>query len=201
MAIKKIEIRPKGDGTYGDVLFPKTSADMVTTSDGSNVQAKLNNMSTSADGIVQQIQSHINDVKNPHAVTKTQIGLDNVTNDKQATKLEFVGHKADYANPHNVTAEQTGSYHQGNKNIAKKDLSKYQTVKSGKDAEGMFTVIEYKTKETTPILVMKSTLSGGTAPQYTTRTEEWYASDGVTVEETISYSLSYDADGDLVSEV
>lgn len=48
MAIKKIEIRPKGDGTYGDVLFPKTSADMVTTSDGSNVQAKLNNMSTSA---------------------------------------------------------------------------------------------------------------------------------------------------------
>lgn len=29
MAIKKIEIRPKGDGTYPDVLYPKTSADMV----------------------------------------------------------------------------------------------------------------------------------------------------------------------------
>lgn len=29
MAIKKIEIRPKGDGTYPDVLYPKTSVDMV----------------------------------------------------------------------------------------------------------------------------------------------------------------------------
>lgn len=29
MAIVKIEMRPKGDGTYGDVVYPKTSADMV----------------------------------------------------------------------------------------------------------------------------------------------------------------------------
>lgn len=29
MAIKKVEIRPKGDGTYPDVLYPKTSVDQV----------------------------------------------------------------------------------------------------------------------------------------------------------------------------
>lgn len=29
MAIKKIEMRPKGDGTYPDVLYPRTSSDMV----------------------------------------------------------------------------------------------------------------------------------------------------------------------------
>jgi hypothetical protein len=29
MAVQKIEIRPKGTGDYGDVLYPKTSADMV----------------------------------------------------------------------------------------------------------------------------------------------------------------------------
>jgi len=84
--------------------------------------------------------------------------------------------------------------------IEKKDLSNYKMVKSVKDSEGMFSVVEYRTRDA-DVLVMKSTLSGGTAPQYTTRTEEWYASDGVTVEETIVYTLSYDSDGDLVSEV
>jgi hypothetical protein len=29
MVVKKIEIKPKGDGTYSDVLYPKTSPDMV----------------------------------------------------------------------------------------------------------------------------------------------------------------------------
>jgi uncharacterized protein YjlB len=31
MAVKKIEMRPKGDGSYGDILYPKTSADQVVT--------------------------------------------------------------------------------------------------------------------------------------------------------------------------
>ena len=150
MSVKKIEIRPKGDGTYSDILYPKTSVDMV-------------------DGAVSD--------------------------------SEFTTHEADDANPHGVTAQQTGAYYSGNTNIAKRDLSKYQTVKSAKDSEGMFAIVEYKTKVATPVLVMKSTLSGGTSPQYTTRTEEWYASDGTTITETIAYLLTYDADGDLISEV
>lgn len=45
---------------------------------------------------VQQIQSHIDDVENPHAVTKTQIGLGNLINKKQATKEEFQDLNAKY---------------------------------------------------------------------------------------------------------
>lgn len=42
MAIKKIEIRPKGDGTYSDVLYPKTSADMVINeTTGKTIQEEL----------------------------------------------------------------------------------------------------------------------------------------------------------------
>lgn len=43
MAIKKIEIRPKGDGTYPDVLYPRTSADMV---DGLDEALKIKDTTT-----------------------------------------------------------------------------------------------------------------------------------------------------------
>lgn len=42
MAIKKIEIRPKGTNNYRDILYPKTSADQVETADGFTVQNKIN---------------------------------------------------------------------------------------------------------------------------------------------------------------
>ena len=35
------------------------------------------------------VNAHITDKENPHSVTKTQVGLSNVTNHKQATKAEF----------------------------------------------------------------------------------------------------------------
>ncbi|MCY8932494.1 hypothetical protein [Bacillus atrophaeus] len=38
---------------------------------------------------------HINNKSNPHGVTKDQVGLGNVTNDKQATKTEFDNHVKD----------------------------------------------------------------------------------------------------------
>lgn len=42
MANKKIEMRPKGTGDYGDVLFPKTSSDMVIDeASGKTVQAMI----------------------------------------------------------------------------------------------------------------------------------------------------------------
>lgn len=34
MAIRKIEVRPPGTGDYADVLYPKTSADIVVSTDG-----------------------------------------------------------------------------------------------------------------------------------------------------------------------
>lgn len=112
---------------------------------------------------------------------------------------DAAAHSEDQTNPHGVTAEQTGAYHPGAKNAVKKDLSKYEVHRSGKDSKGIFTVLEYRTQEGN--LVMKSTLSGGTSPKYTTRTEAWYKSDGITVDETVIFTISYDVDGDVVSEV
>ncbi|QOK28069.1 hypothetical protein IIE26_05215 [Cytobacillus oceanisediminis] len=71
--------------------------------------------------------------------------------------------------------------------------------KSGKDANGVFTVVEYKRQDDT--LYAKSSLSGGTGPQYTTRTVTYYAADGMTVVNTVTWTLTYDSDGDLISEV
>lgn len=39
--IKKIEMRPKGTGNYSDILYPKTSADIVVCNDGDTVEQKL----------------------------------------------------------------------------------------------------------------------------------------------------------------
>lgn len=73
-------------------------------------------------------------------------------------------------------------------------------VKSSKDSEGIFTTVTYKRKSDNTIFA-KSVLSGGTSPKYTTRTITFYNADGITVKATKIYALSYDTDGDLVSEV
>lgn len=66
MAIKKIEIRPKGDGTYSDVLYPRTSIDMVD-----DLQAALDNKSSTS-----------------HTHAKSDVGLGNVQNYDLATQTE-----------------------------------------------------------------------------------------------------------------
>lgn len=40
-----------------------------------------------------------------------------------------------------------------------------------------------------------------TSPNYTTRTETYYAANGTTVNSTVVYTRSYDADGNLSGEV
>jgi hypothetical protein len=80
-----------------------------------------------------------------------------------------------------------------------RNLGKFNVYKSGKDSNGIFTTVEYKRPDGT--LYARSVLSGGTSPQYTTRTITYYAADGITVIRTDPYTLTYDADGDLISEV
>ena len=46
--------------------------------------------------------------ENPHGVTKSQVGLGNVDNAKQASKTEFDSHTGNKANPHGVTKSQVG---------------------------------------------------------------------------------------------
>lgn len=76
----------------------------------------------------------------------------------------------------------------------------YKVNKSGKDSNGIFTTVQY-TRKSDNTLAVKSVLSGGTSPQYTTRTITYYGINGTTVEATVTKTLSYDTDGDLLSEV
>ena len=58
--------------------------------------------------ITPNITSHMENSENPHGVTKSQVGLGNVDNAKQASKTEFDSHTGNKANPHGVTKSQVG---------------------------------------------------------------------------------------------
>ena len=54
MAIKNIQIRPKGDGSYSDVLHPETNAGQVKFADGTTVEAHK----ADVEDILEDYQSH-----------------------------------------------------------------------------------------------------------------------------------------------
>jgi hypothetical protein len=78
-------------------------------------------------------------------------------------------------------------------------IEDYQMYKSVKDSNGVFTTIDYKRTDGT--LYAKSVLTGGTSPYYTTRTVTYYATNGTTTLRTEEWTISYDADGDVLNEV
>lgn len=82
---------------------------------------------------------------------------------------------------------------------AHEKIEDYRMYKSSKDTNGIFTTVDYKRQDGT--LYAKSVLSGGTSPSYTTRTVTYYATNGTTVLRTEVWTISYDADGDVLSEV
>jgi len=85
-------------------------------------------------------------------------------------------------------------------NLAAYLYNNFQIYKSGKDPNGIFTIVEYKRADGT--LFKKSVLSNPDSNQrYQTQTITYYASDGVTILGTETWSLTYDSDGDLVNEV
>lgn len=58
--------------------------------------------------LFDSLNAHKKATNNPHAVSKSQIGLDNVDNVKQAAKADFEAHTSNAANPHKVTKAQVG---------------------------------------------------------------------------------------------
>ena len=58
--------------------------------------------------LLNSLNTHKNSTNNPHAVSKSQIGLNNVDNVKQAAKTDFEAHTNNVANPHKVTKAQVG---------------------------------------------------------------------------------------------
>jgi hypothetical protein len=96
----------------------------------------------------------------------------------------------------NHTAGSGG--HVDDHNLIDAALAPMRLVRSGKDANGIFTTVQYF--RVGGNLANSSVLSGGTSPQYTTRTFLEYDLDGITVVRTTVYTLSYDIDGALTSE-
>lgn len=84
----------------------------ISTAERSNWNAKetttgaKNKADTAEKNAKTYTDQHINDKSNPHQVTKDQVGLGNVINDKQATKAEFDTHVKD-ATAHISAAERT----------------------------------------------------------------------------------------------
>lgn len=87
-----------------------------------------------------------------------------------------------------------------NFNILDKEVGQqnYKKVKSVKDANKIFTIEQWYRKVDNT-LFRKFVLSGGVSPKYTTLALTEYAADGTTVVTTKTWTLAYDADGDLLS--
>jgi len=81
-----------------------------------------------------------------------------------------------------------------------KELDFYNQYMSNHDSNGVATVVEYK-RPADGTLYMKSTLSGGASPNYTTDTWQYFAADGVTVILTKTWTMSYDGNGNILSKV
>jgi hypothetical protein len=79
-------------------------------------------------------------------------------------------------------------------------LKNYNSYSSGIDSNGIYKVVEYKRTDTT--LYMKSTLSNPNANlNYQTVTLLIYALDGITLVATTIWTITYDADGNIISKV
>lgn len=54
-----------------------------------DVRSSFNNYASAKTPIIDKVEPHIADKQNPHSVTKTQVGLSNVTNDAQVKRSEM----------------------------------------------------------------------------------------------------------------
>lgn len=86
------------------------------------VESGYSGTETAFNSSLAAVPSHIADKSNPHEVTKTQVGLGNVDNVKQAPYT----HVSDKANPHGVTKAQVGLGNVDNTSDANKPVSTAQ---------------------------------------------------------------------------
>lgn len=86
------------------------------------VEGGYSGTETAFNAALVDVPGHIENKSNPHAVTKTQVGLGNVDNVKQAPYT----HVSDKANPHGVTKAQVGLGNVDNTSDANKPVSTAQ---------------------------------------------------------------------------
>ncbi|MED4844063.1 phage baseplate upper protein [Bacillus atrophaeus] len=94
--------------------------------------------------------THANNKKNPHAVTKAQVGLANVDNVKQAAQTDFDAHTAD--NKRHITADERSKWNGSQLYKITSDDGQHLLGMAGKD---LFT--ELATKRTTTFYSNKTT--------------------------------------------
>ena len=63
-------------------------------------------LSEAVNALLESLSTHTGDKNNPHGTNKTQVGLGNVDDVKQASKAEFDTHTSNTKNPHKVTKVQ-----------------------------------------------------------------------------------------------
>lgn len=85
MGVQKVEFRPKGDGTYSNVLYPKTSADQVIADDGQTLQQKLATILTTGNrGAANGVAPLGSDSKMPSSYMPTDTNIEARTSDPSA---------------------------------------------------------------------------------------------------------------------
>ncbi|SFI89627.1 hypothetical protein [Brevibacillus centrosporus] len=111
----------------------------------------------------------------------------------------------------NLNADMVDGYHVGSgaNQIPTRDanailsadiLTMFNQYASGKDANGIYTVVDFKRADGT--LFMKSTLTNPDANgKYQTNTWQFYNAAGTAVVNTKTWTITYDADGNAVSKV
>jgi hypothetical protein len=75
----------------------------------------------------------------------------------------------------------------------------YSTYKTNADVNGLYTTVTYKRTNGTVYLV--STLSGGTSPNYTIMTWNFYNAAGTSIVLTHTWTFTYDGNGHILSQV
>ncbi|UJA30855.1 hypothetical protein [Clostridium sporogenes] len=101
-----------------------------------------------------------------------------------------------------ITTKQNDNNEQINESIdnIRKELESYNYYAYNKDGEGIFTIVDYKRNDNT--LYMKSTLSNPNSNgNYQTNTWNFYNDTGSKIIKTIIWTINYDEEGDIISEV
>jgi len=95
-------------------------------------------------------------------------------------------------------ADKLDGYQAADFALAKLNPYIIRIKRSNPDAYGNYLQVDYYRKDGT--LFARSVLSGGTPPQYTTRTITIYDADGTTVVDSYTFTITYDANGNPVDE-
>lgn len=183
-----------GDSIYGYVLknVPKSIAEGYSganLADGTVAKSKL---SSEVVASLNKADSALQSVPVASDTVSGTVVLDDTANSSSTTKAATANSVKSVSDRVTTNTNQISVLNDKADNL--------KMAKSDKDANGIYTTVTYRRKADDTIFAT-SVLSGGASPTYTTRTITYYELNGTTIRKTVTFTLTYDADGVLVSEV